>query len=343
MEIRPTRAGLFRPVPVDPRGRVGPTRKSARGPRWRTSSHGLFVPASVPVTPEQRILEASAVLPDFGGVTGWAALRWAGGVWFDGLGAGGLPRPVWLVVSGRDVRAQPGIAISAERLDPVLLTTLDGVCITVPVRSVDFEMRYAESLWVAVEVLDMAAYSDLVSIREAWDYALAHPGWTGIGQERNAIGLADENSWSPQETWTRLVWVLVAELPPLLCNRPVFDRRGVFIGTPDLLDEEAGLAIDYEGVTHLDKAQRGVDVKREALFRGHGLEYMSVVAADRASPSALAARMHATRERSAFSAPSTRGWTVVPPSWWRSTYTVELRRALGPAERDRFLGYRRVA
>lgn len=305
MEIRPTRPGLFGPVPVDPSGRHGPTRKSARGPRWRTSSHGLFVPSSVSLTPEQRIVEASAVLPGFGGVTGWAGLRWAGGVWFSGVGVHGLARPVWLAVGGCDIKSQPGIAISAERLDPVLLTTVDGVPITVPVRSADFEMRYAESLWVAVEVLDMAAYSDLVSIKEAWAYALAHPGWTGIGQERNAIGLADENSWSPQETWTRLVWVIVAELPPLLCNRPVFDRRGIFIGTPDLLDEEAGLVIDYEGETHLDKQQRGVDVRREDLFRCHGLEYMAVVAADRASPSALAARMHAARGRSAFAAPST--------------------------------------
>ena len=27
---------------------------------------------------EQRIVEAAAVLPSYGGVTGWAALRWAG-------------------------------------------------------------------------------------------------------------------------------------------------------------------------------------------------------------------------------------------------------------------------
>src|SRR4051812_1967287 len=92
-----TRPGLFRPVGIDLEGRVGPTPNSARGPRWRRSSHGLHVPASVELTVDQRILEASMVLPEHGGVTGWAALRWPGGVWFSGTGPGGLPRPVWLV------------------------------------------------------------------------------------------------------------------------------------------------------------------------------------------------------------------------------------------------------
>ena len=60
-------------------------------------------------------------------------------------------------------------------------------------------MRYAASWWDAVIVADMAAYSDLVSLDELWPYALAHGGMTGIPQARDAIGHADENSWSPME------------------------------------------------------------------------------------------------------------------------------------------------
>jgi hypothetical protein len=280
------------------------------------------------------------VVPGFGGVTGWAGLRWAGASWFSGLGAGGLLRPVWLAVGGCDVRAQPGVAVSAERLAPTLLTILDGVPMTVPVRSADFEMRYADSLWAAVEVMDMAAYSDLVSIEEAWAYAMAHPGWTGIGQERSAIALADENSWSPEETWSRLVWRIIAELPIVLCNRPLFDRHGGFIGTPDLIDEEAGVLVEYKGRHHLDKARWGADVKREAAFRAHRLEIVEVVSADHASPASLAARMHEARERAAFAAPSARSWTLEQPHWWRPTHTVALRRAIDPADKAKLLGYR---
>jgi hypothetical protein len=319
---------------------VGPSPKSARGPKWRRSSRGLYVPASVEQTVEQRILEASAVLPDHGGVTGWAALKWMGGRWFDGLGAGQLERPVTLVTAGDDIRAQPGIAVSAERLDPRLLTFVDGVRMTTPVRSADFEMRYADGMRAAVQVLDMAAYSDLVSIAEAWAYAMTHPGWTGIGMARAAIALADENSWSPQETLMRLIWILDAELPPPLCNRPLFDRDGHHIGTPDMIDEEAGVVGEYDSPLHLAGKRRARDLRREERFRRHGLEYFTMVAADHATPGVVVARMHSTRERAAFQAPSSRAWTLVPPTWWQSTHTVEQRRALSPGRRSKLLAYR---
>jgi len=234
------RPGLVRPVRVDPRGLSGPTPDAARGRRYRRTSRGYYLPASVDgAVPEQRIVEASMVLPRFGGVTGWAALRWAGGGWFDGQLHGGRgTRPVTLGTGYSDVRDQPGIKISQERLGPSELLVLDGMSVTSHVRSVCFEMRYAAGLRAAVLALDMAAYSDLVSIEEAADYALLHSGWTGIPQCRAALGLSEENSWSPQETMMRLIWVLDAGLPAPLCNVPIFDRQGRHLGTPDLLDVE---------------------------------------------------------------------------------------------------------
>ena len=44
----------------------------------------------------------------------------------------------------------------------------DRFLLTVPLRSTLFEMRYAESLWSAVVVADMAAFNDLVAIEELW-------------------------------------------------------------------------------------------------------------------------------------------------------------------------------
>jgi len=263
-----------------------------------------------------------------------------GGRWFDGLGAGMLERPVTLVTAGDDIRAQPGIAVSAERLDPTLITVVDGVRVTVPVRSADFEMRYAEELRTAVQVLDMAAFSDLVSLAEAWAYAMTHPGWTGIGMARAAIALADENSWSPQETLMRLLWILDARLPPPLCNRPLFDRDGRHIGTPDFIDEEAGVIGEYDGPVHLTGKRRARDLRREEVYRRHGLEYFTMVAADHATPGLVVDRMHSTRERAAFKAPSVRDWTLVPPAWWQPTHTVAQRRALSPDRRSKLLAHR---
>jgi very-short-patch-repair endonuclease len=302
------------------------------------------VPSTVVRTVDQRILEAAAVLPpDHGGVTGWAGLRWAGGYWFDGTGANAGERAVVLAVGGDNVRSQPGIAVSHERLDPRDLTVIDGLRLTNVVRCVWFEMRYAVDVRAAAVVLSMAAYSDLVSIDELACFAALHRGWTGAPRCREAVGLAEENAWSPMELEVALVWSIDAALPPLLCNRALFDRRGKLIGTPDLLDVEAGLAIEYDGAHHAELRRRVRDASRSEAFRRHGIETLSVLAPHLQDRSELVRRMHEARGRARFEAESARSWTAVPPSWWVPTHTVALRRALSDEERARVLGYRLAA
>ncbi len=286
--------------------------------------------------PEQRIVEAAAVLPDFGGVTGWAGLRWAGGAWFDGSGAGGVGRrPVVLATGYADVLGQPGIDVSQERLGPAELTRIDGLWITEPVRSLCFEMRYAGSDRAAVEALDLAAYSDLVSVAEAADYARGRNGWTGIPRCRRALALADENSWSPQETRLRLVWMFDAGLPRPLCNRPVFDLAGHHLGTPDLLDPVAGLVGEYDGSLHLVTSQRRRDRDREQMFRDHGLEYVAIMAGD--GRHTTVRRLLGARRRERFLPEGERQWSIEAPTWWPATYTVAQRRALDAEQRERWL------
>jgi hypothetical protein len=136
-------------------------------------------------------------------------------------------------------------------------------------------------LWLAVKAIDMAAFSDLASVTELADHVRRHVGWPGIRQARAACELADENTWSPRETWMRCVWMSEAGFPRPLMNQPVFDRAGNHIGTPDLLDVEAGVAGEYEGAeAHLNPDARHHDIKREEAFRGVGLEYFTVVGRD---------------------------------------------------------------
>lgn len=338
------RPGLTMPVRVDPSGASGPTPGQARGPRWRSTSRGLFVPETVDRDlVDQRIVEAAAVLPPGTGVTGWAGLHWGGGRWFDGLATNGLDRlPVTLATGDSTIGAQSGFEISEEQLRPFDLMTLDGMALTTHVRSVTYLMRHARSLREAVVALDMAAYGDLVSIDEVAAYNQTLWTWTGIPQARQATAYADENAWSPREVRMRLTWILDADLPKPLTNRPVFDRAGRHIGTPDMLDEEAGIAVDYDGAVHLVGTQRRRDRDREEAFRGAGLEYLTVLGSDR-DPEALADRMHRARSRARFAAPSVRDWTVTLPTWWIPTFTVEQRRNLTEHERDRFLRYRRTA
>jgi hypothetical protein len=338
------------PVPVDPTGRHGPTRRQSRGRYWRTSSRGLFLPAGVENgTPEQRIVEAAAALPRGGAVTGWAALRWAGGVWFDGLAADGITRlPVTLATGDSTTVAQPGFVISEEHLKPRDLTQLDGMPITTNVRSVTYLMRHALSDREAVTHLDMAAYSDLVSVSEVTEYAGTAPrtglsGWTGIPRCRVGSSLAEENAWSPQEVGMRLNWTLDAALPRPLCNQPIFDRFGNHIGTPDLLDEEAGVVCEYNGGLHLVGGQPRLDRDREEAFRRVGLEVLTMMTGDAHERSRVAERMHEARGRARWAAPATRDWTIDLPSWWIPTFTVDQRRNLSEAERSRWLRLRRTA
>jgi hypothetical protein len=291
--------------------------------------------------PEQRIVEAAALLPAYGGVTGWAALRWMGAQWLGGLAPDGTELPLTLVTAGDDIRPRTGIRISAERLDPTELVVVDGLRVTTAVMSVCFEMRYAASVRGAVVTADMAMQADLVSPSELEGFVAAQSGWTGIPQCRAALPLTSQNSWSPRETsHLRLVWVLDAGLPTPLCNVPVFDVAGRHIGTPDLLDAEAGVVGEYDGAVHLLGSQRARDVRREEAFRSVGLEYFTVLASDARDRTGVVHRMQATRRRARFTPLPDRQWTVDKPPWWIPTETVEQRRALTDQQRARLLRHR---
>ena len=182
-----------------------------------------------------------------------------------------------LAVPLDDIRPQPGIQVSAEHLDEDELEWLDGLRTTRSVRSLLFEMRIAPEPSRAVVAIDMAAYSDLVSIAELVAFIRAHVGWPGIRQARAACDLADENSWSPREVWLRFVWMCEAGFPrPLHEHARSSTSAGRHVGTPDLLDVEAGVVGEYEGAdVHLNPESRHRDLGREDAFRAVGLEYFT--------------------------------------------------------------------
>jgi hypothetical protein len=338
----PQRPHLFRPMSADPAGVSGPTPQAVRGARYRRTSRGRYLPATVQGrVPEQRIVEAAEVLPEFGGVTGWAALRWYGARWLDGCHASGELRRVTLATGYCDILGQRGIHVSQERLGPDELDVVDGLRVTTAVRSLFFAMRYARDVREAVRIADLSAYDDVVSTSEITAYALAHPGWTGVPQCREALVLTDENAWSPREVDVRLCWTLDAGLPRPLTNAPVFDRAGRHLGTPDLLDPEAGLAIEYDGAVHLDPMRRRADVGRVERFREAGIEVLVVMAGE--GRDWMVVRMCSARKRARFEAESSRLWTTRVPPWWVSTTTVAARRSLTGEIRGRVLGYRDLA
>lgn len=333
----PARPELHRAYEIDPRGISGPTKGQTDGRYWRTVAPGWFRPVEPCTSTEQRIVEASYLLPADGAVTGWAGLRWLGGRWFEGSAAGVL-LDIPLCIPGRNRNHVPGVHLSKERLPPRDLTAHHGLTITTAVRAVVYEMRHAASVRAAVRALDMACFNDLVSLAEVRAYVEECKTWTGIQQARDALALGEENAWSPAEVDLRLTWTITAGLGPVFCNTPVFTSSGRHLVTPDLLDPVAGVVGEYQGEHHFERAQRRRDVQRETELRDHGLEYVECFAGE--DVSRFVARLRSAYARAARVATSDRRWTLEAPAGWTPTATVPQRRALTPDLRARLLGHR---
>lgn len=324
----------MRPVPLDPTGRLGPTRGQAKGHSWRQTTKGFYVPSSVSdAVPEQRVLEQSMRLPVGGAVTGWATCRLYGGAFFDGLATDGETRqPVPLLVP-RDskLRSLPGSTVSREPMPPDVLVTRCGVPTVPPVRGLFDEMRRLGDPREAVVAMDMAAAAELVSIREMRAYTSARSSWRRSTVVVWVLRLASERSLSPGETRMRLIWVLDAGLPAPLVNQHVWDARGKLLGKADIFDPVAGVFGEYDGATHREAGRHTSDVRREDKVRRAGLEYFKVTGMDLHDRALVADRMVSTRNR-ALSAARGDGWTLTPPRGWWFTDTAEDRLA----RRDEF-------
>lgn len=316
--VAPTPSGLVRPVSRDPIGRAGPSRGAARGLRWRRTSQGYYVPASVDgSSPEQRTLEQSVRLPDGGAVTGWAACRLWGAAFFDGLARDGhAPLPVPLATGGRRVRGDHLVHVMRDRLDPDEVVVRFGIPCVRAERALFDAMRVSLDVREAVVAMDMMAAAERTSVHRMRRYVQSRAGWRGLPVVRRALDLSDEQSRSPSETRARMVWRLDARLPPPMVNRQVFDRRGRLLAVADLLDGEAGLVGEYDGADHRSAARHSADVRREDLLRRHGLELFRVTAPDLAHTVRLVRRMHEARNRARWEPERSRLWTIEPPTWW---------------------------
>lgn len=294
------------------------------------------MPAVTDRNPEQRVVEAAAVVAGHPAVvTGWAALAWRGGRWFTGQEDGPLDVPV--MTSTFDRRPQPGLAYTGESWRAWEVEVVDGVRVATAASAVAFAARRSATHVEAVTVLDMAAYDDLVSLQEMHAMAQRCVGRTGVARLRAALEHADENTWSPQETPLRLLWLDSVGVRPL-SNAPVFDTRGRHVATVDLIDPAAGVVGEYDGVVHLQAGRRRSDLRSEDRLRALGLDVVRFVGG--MSDAERRRRLRAAYARAERRRADEQGWVVDLPPWWRSTATVDARRALGAEERERLLRYR---
>lgn len=339
MDLQVTRSGVVVPVRADPAGMRGPTPRQVRGPKWRRTAPGLFVPSDVTDHPQQRVVEAVAGASPGMAVTGWGALCWQGARWFTGLNGAGEFLPVPLALDDqRKLSRRRGVQLCHDWLFDDDIVDVDGLPLTRPERSVCSAALRARTLEATLQVIEMAAASDLVSVDELRTYAARLFGRPHTRRLNAAIAVAEENVWSPMEVTMRLRWT-DRRPASLLCNMPLFDRSGNHLLTPDLFDPESGVAGQYDGKVHEERTVRRRDLDKEEVARVHGIEVVSMISTDLTDSVSFERRLDGAYHRAAARTTEST-WSLVQPDWWVDTSTVERRRSLTPEQREKWLRHR---
>jgi hypothetical protein len=263
---------------------------------------------------EQRIVEQEARMPGYGAVTAWAALRWLGAAYFDG-NEHGHALPIPLALGEHMIRGDAAVAIRRGQLGSSELQVVAGLRCTTSQRALYDEIVRRGSLRPAVVAFDMTLAAGLGTVQHFWAYLERVRPRNGVVLAREVTKLARTGARSPREVSMRLCWTLDAGLPEPLVNVPVFDLGGQLLGIPDLLDEEAGVVVEYQGAIHRHRDRHRSDVRRAELFRDHGLEYLEPVGPD-VEDASTPARIRKVRSRALFLPPDKRRWTLDPPAWW---------------------------
>lgn len=302
--IAPPVTGLVMPVRI---GGSGPTPKEARGPRWRTTSRGLFVPAEVSDDlVEQRIAEASV---RGGVVTGWAALRLHGANFFDGLSRDGVTRLlVPLAACGERLGGDAGTVVVADRIPPDDVTLVHGIrCATVE-RALFDEMRRIGDAREAAVAIGATCAARLTTVHRMRVYTSTRRWYRDVCMCREAVEMAVEDCRSPQEDRFRQIWEYDAGWGRPLINRTVVDLDGRFVAMPDLLDVRRAVIGEYSGAGHRELDQHEDDLVRWDDVRRVGLEVVEVVGRDLRSRERVMRRM---REAAARAVHLERRWRVL--------------------------------
>ena len=321
--------------------REGVSRDVLRGPRWRATRRGFYVPAQSPdevLLPTQRILDVAPDSGDRAVLAGWAAAFVAGVDSLDGLDPMTMtPEPVDITLL-EDVgrRGSARIRYHREVLPPSDQHTSRGIRVTSGDRTTFDGARWATNLAEAVAFADACAHHGLVAPSRWMAYVESMNGFRGVGQARDAALLFDAAARNPWESRLRVFVIIEVGLPKPLVNTPVFDLDGRLLGIPDLLLEDAGLVIEFDGTDHRRRSQHRADNVREETFEDAGLTVVRADSLDlRDHRKELHGRVSNAHQRGLRRDRSSDRWTTTAPPWWDEVHPVP---ELTDAEKDELLG-----
>lgn len=228
---------------------AGTKLSSLRGPRWRSTSRGWYVPADAPRTSAQRILDACPLVPRTGALSGWAAAYVLGVDWLDGLDPFTMAEQPVVISLGQDVgrSSTPSVRYTRERLPAQHRQQRFGLSVTTPERTAFDGARWAPDLVEAVVFLDQVGHALSLDVPGLTSWCAPGGWWSGVKQARAALTWMDVRSASPWETRLRMFYRREAGLPPPKVNVPIFNGDGRLLGIADLFDEEAGFVTEFDG------------------------------------------------------------------------------------------------
>jgi very-short-patch-repair endonuclease len=236
--------------------------RSKLGSNYTRVLHGVHIHNSVEPSLEARCAAAGLVLPSdatFSDLTGVELL--------------GLPLPFGVPRSRLlDVTVAPpfdrpvgrGVRGHRRQLHPAEVTVIGGLRVTTAARTfVDLAPVVDEpNLIVVGDAILRKGLASLASLEAAVREAA---GRRGVLRARLAVARLDGRSASAPESLLR-VRIEDAGLPRPALNVDVYDSCGGWIACPDMLYEEAKIAVEYEGERHLVKRQFGLDLARDQLL-----------------------------------------------------------------------------
>jgi hypothetical protein len=246
------------------------TRGNLLSPTWRHLGRGVYVDATLELTPILRICAAVLCLPPDAVITGTSAAQ----VW--GVDLTGEDDVVE-VVSARRLRSTPGLSIHCGHLAADEITMHRNIPLTVPLHTA-WEIARGRTELDAIAWIDALARRRRISPRELRQHACRHAGEPGSRRATTTLDLADPRAESPPESRLRIE-MLRAGLPVPIPQFSVL-VHGFFVARLDFAWPERRFGVEYDGQWHADNRQLHRDRSRLRELNAAGWQIFHVTRED---------------------------------------------------------------
>jgi very-short-patch-repair endonuclease len=259
------------------------TASRLRGPSVRRLFQDVYTRADVEVTHELRCRGAALLAPPEAVLTGRSAAT------VHGIDLAKPNDPVEMVVPEKH-RFGPIVGIKVRRTEvkPEESKPWNGIRIARKSRiALDLLLRLSprKAGWVRRLRTGVPDLDQFMRAEKLTDLHLNREFYgrrnRGIRLARHALRLSDPRAESPRESELRIV--LAAGGIKTTPQVEVFSRTGQFIARLDLADDEAKVAIEYDGRWHNTPKQRAHDRKRRRRAEAEGWRFVIVTADDLAT------------------------------------------------------------